>query len=672
MATKLRRFITYLGCLALAVCGLTNKGISQEISTQGTEFYTVYMANFPDWMLNTNERGVLISAKRTCRVTIQNIRTGFYLANNVTVPAGQIKQFCVKAQNPNNEGQAYLTDYTAIPRDKSLRITATDTITVYSYNYESASFDGSVVLPTPSLGDYYIIHTSDPADDGHSVFSVTAVEPGTTTVDVWPSAIVKNNAGTNYGPAGASYVSGQQWVSTGWGRGYWRDTYSTITRDTMITVVLQQGQSFELGSVSMEADGNLTGTRVMSRGGKKIAVNNGNDWTEIIHPWTCSDHVYEQAFPVSTWGKKFVVTGTQHRCEDLLRMTASEDGTLITINGGAPIALNAFQTHQRTFRSDQAYYIESNKPIAVYTYIASLTYAANGCRSNNFGDPAMVWIAPLEQRINEMHFSTFMPVHSLARDENAPTEHYVNIVTPADATVTLDGVNITSQFTTVPNNTGYKYVRKQITHNDHTLTSSKGLIAHCYGIGYYVSYAYNIGSAMKDLTGNIVINRDTLAQSTVKHYCLGDTVKVSYFFEGDADSVQWSLNGETFRRHTPDDTLRFIPRRAHLGENTISMKVYYSQNSGSMHRSFQATNIFYIHDTAHVDTTAASCGSYEWRGTSYSASGVYPKHFLTAYGCDSVRALHLTINPHTQKTISVAECQEYSWSVTDLGGSVHN
>ncbi len=48
------------------------------------------------------------------------------------------------------------------------------------------------------------------------------------------------------------------------------------------------------------------------------------------------------------------------------------------------------------------------------------------------------------------------------------------------------------------------------------------------------------------------------------------------------------------------------------------------------------------------DTTATSCGSYEWRGTTYSATGDYPITFTNAAGCDSIRTLRLTVYPQPE------------------------
>ncbi|HBG70525.1 MAG: hypothetical protein A2W93_03660 [Bacteroidetes bacterium GWF2_43_63] len=55
--------------------------------------------------------------------------------------------------------------------------------------------------------------------------------------------------------------------------------------------------------------------------------------------------------------------------------------------------------------------------------------------------------------------------------------------------------------------------------------------------------------------------------------------------------------------------------------------------------------------------------SYTWQGTTYSATGVYTKNYLTSKGCDSTYTLNLTVNPTyvTLSEIEVCQGEVYSW-----------
>ena len=668
---NIRYFLSILLLWAIGLCSLP-RGQAQEISSEGREFFTVFMMNNKNGeggsYGSTFELSIFVSAKRDCSVNVTNMRTGQAIATSELVRANTIKQIRI----PN--ATSYITDVQANIYDKSLLITATDTISVYSANYASATFDAANVLPTSALGDYYIIQMAEPVFY-HSLFSVTAVDPGYTDVDIFPTKLVQGSDGTFYGPHGAATPA----VYNGWRL---IRPAGTITGDTMMTVRLKQGQSIQVGSYTNRADGDLSGTRVIARAQKKIAVYNGDEVTQIVSPNTAADHIYEQAFPVNTWGKKFVVTNSKSRCNDMVKVTASENNTEVRLDGTLVRTLNAYESYTFWVQSTTpgpARYLETSKPSAVYLYIASLQYCNDvNSQGVKLGDPSMVWIAPLEQKIQRLNFCTFMPMHRLGRDELAPDSHYVNIVTPTSAvsSVRLDGTDISSYFTAVPTNTQYSYARRTISHAVHSIESSGGVIAHVYGIGNYVSYAYNIGSAIRDLTGQIVMNGDTVFPTDTTHYCLGDTIFINRAFDGVYDSVYWKLNNGTNHRNAPSDTLMFIPTRANLGTDSVRMTIYYSTSSGSIHKEFSTRHVFIIHDTtSSTDVhTACSPSSFIWTVTPLSgaprtreistSNNTDTIHILNTAGCDSIVRLNLTFYAPSASTADTIVCNDdlpFTW-----------
>ncbi len=65
-----------------------------------------------------------------------------------------------------------------------------------------------------------------------------------------------------------------------------------------------------------------------------------------------------------------------------------------------------------------------------------------------------------------------------------------------------------------------------------------------------------------------------------------------------------------------------------------------------------------------VEETVTACDSYEWNGTTYSASGDYTYTTTNANGCDSVVILHLTINQSEIVEETVTACDSYEWHGT--------
>ena len=72
--------------------------------------------------------------------------------------------------------------------------------------------------------------------------------------------------------------------------------------------------------------------------------------------------------------------------------------------------------------------------------------------------------------------------------------------------------------------------------------------------------------------------------------------------------------------------------------------------------------------TSTTDVTA--CDSYDWNGTTYTATGSYTFTTTNASGCDSTATLNLTINNATSSTttdVTIA-CDSY----TDWNGTAYD
>jgi hypothetical protein len=63
--------------------------------------------------------------------------------------------------------------------------------------------------------------------------------------------------------------------------------------------------------------------------------------------------------------------------------------------------------------------------------------------------------------------------------------------------------------------------------------------------------------------------------------------------------------------------------------------------------------------------TAEACGSYQWRGHTYTASATYGDTVAMAGGCDSLYLLTLTVHPITQSYDTLDACDHYTWEGTD-------
>ena len=448
----------------------------QEITTQGTEFWVSFMGNgykdryssmFFSWHYDFTWLRIqlIISAKRDCNCTVKNPNTryeqSFHVDANSTYLFDDI---------PLEEAYMELEEHGQV-LNKGLIITADDTISLYCANIAEKSFDASYILPTPALGDDYLIQTYDqsflndfgnPYTDLHtSAFLIVAAEEGETTIDITPT--VKTLDGRNA-----------------------NETFS---------IPLQKGQTYQVRSHKSNGSRDLSGTRVTARNGKKIAVFNGNNLTKVPNDGIDSDCVFEQAMPLTAWGKEFIVTASLGRDKnDIVKITSAHDNNEIRKNGTVVGTLNSGQSISFELRqSEKSCFIEASESCAVYLYNHSVG------SNDGMGAPSMVWIAPTEQRINDITFSTF---NYVSEHDTDIRNHYVNIIVNSDAidNVYLDSVLLPSNsFVQVAGNPDFSFFRKEISHDVHHLSCPDGFNAHIYGFGNARGYAYMVGSKAADI-----------------------------------------------------------------------------------------------------------------------------------------------------------------------------
>ena len=69
-----------------------------------------------------------------------------------------------------------------------------------------------------------------------------------------------------------------------------------------------------------------------------------------------------------------------------------------------------------------------------------------------------------------------------------------------------------------------------------------------------------------------------------------------------------------------------------------------------------------INTGTHDASTETACNSFEWNGTTYTASGTYTFDYTNLSGCASTDTLHLTINHGTHNSITIVACVSYVWN----------
>lgn len=554
-----------IGMLTTLSIGAKADTVVEGQSTEGKDFWVTFMRADQNDHSDASDKAVTlaltVSAKEECDVTFTNPNTNETVNEHLT--AGEIKEVDFYtgdasdlARTRTDAQKATITCYTYYPDSVdncAIHVEATAPISVFASNRRSKSFDATNVLPTASLLDEYLIQAIAPSDHGGSPqgthFCIIATEDNT-VVDYCPTVELQcvKDAKSAYDFTGGVGLTPEQIALANWQVG-----------DTLHTPVLNKGQVYYIWTGNYSgASADLSGTWVKARANKKIAVFQGAPHTNLPDQVRDRDHLFSQAMPVQYWGNTFVITSSLTRGRDIIRVMAREDGTEVFINGELKHTFNFSSDPKRTFEfqigetnvycsdknhkgtlsaplvADSSCYITTSCPAATHLFMVSNTYDSkiNDVESTGKGDPAMVWVNPIEQRINDITFATY----------GSSNTHYFNVVTDQAgvASMKLDGVDISADFHPVSgSNNAWWFARKNITYATHRLTGNTGFIAHVYGYGDKESYGYSAGGATKPLTQFITINGQIFSPDTENTLCGEDTIKFACHPDYEYNKIEW-------------------------------------------------------------------------------------------------------------------------------------
>nr|XP_022322752.1 IgGFc-binding protein-like [Crassostrea virginica] len=352
--------------------------------------------------------------------------------------------------------------------NKAVQIVSSEEIVVFGINQAYKSTDGFLGIPVDVLGMQYFVPSffSNGPDFYKSAIVITGTHDGTEL-----SIRIKS---TNGGRV--------HFDRKNYGNGNWLNT--TIDR-------------FE--TIQLLCRGDLTGTFVQSS--QRVSVFGGCTVTNI-GSGTSKDHIEEQIPPLNVWGKRFSILSVPGTNPNLIRVLASEDNTVVSVNNQVNQTLQHgefYETHSNDFS-----FITASKPVLTVQYIPSAT------SRHGVGDPAMTLVPPIEQ--SNVLYTFLTPMSSQNRDfENT----FMFMLQGSDYRgLTLDRNRLHDNYfrsVVQRNNVTSGYMR--IPSGSHTIEYSSGLVPFVgilYGGANYESYAFPVGQRFTP------INQDcTPSQMTV-------------------------------------------------------------------------------------------------------------------------------------------------------------
>ncbi|RLE81472.1 MAG: hypothetical protein DRJ36_01300, partial [Thermoprotei archaeon] len=424
------------------------KGVSTEIAdSAGKEFFLVYTDNY-----HAGPGSAIFITSDVDTSGIVEI-PGIGFSQPFTVTANTITTV--------NIPTSAMVQGSDIIDNKGIRVTAEDEVTVYFLNPREPVYtnDAYLGLPVDALGNEYIIlaypetlsargfsHTIGPSE-----FAIVAPY-NNTTITITPSITTGSRT------AGVPY---------------------TITLDKFQTYTLQSDDALE----------DLTGTVIESD--HPIAVFAGGRCTDIPPGYGYCDHIVEQMAPTATWGKDFDTFPFMPRLNglgDFLRILASVDGTVVTINGTVAGTINRGEFLEINVTNPLE--ISTSEPVLVAQYLTGEGY------EGRIGDPFECLIPPTEQFLPRYTFIT----------PTGYAENYVNIIAPTYSLddLILDGAPVNTSIFTAFGTRGLSAGTIALSEGTHTMSGSAPFGIYVYGYNDYVSYGYPGGLALRILQEGLV------------------------------------------------------------------------------------------------------------------------------------------------------------------------
>ena len=423
-------------CLLAATPVQSQQGV---VPSKGKEFWLGFMQNYT----GAQTLDIFISSDVNTTGTVEMPLTGW--SQPFTVTANVTTTVSVPVAMAEHTGSE-------IVDNKSVLVQTNDTVSVFAINFQSYTADGTQVFPIQSLGIDYRIHSYEGLGGWNpsynSEFLIVATKDDT-QVEITPTTPTLGGR-----PAGVPFI-----------------------------VDLDSGQTYQVQAATAADD--LSGSTIRGTDSSGVcrpfAVFSGVMCVNVPQGCTACDHICTQNLPTNVWGTQYFSVPFNSTTSYTYRILADQNGTSVTVNGGAPIPMNAGQVVEVNNFAGAACF-ESNLPISVAQYMQGASCSRNG-------DPALLILNAADQSIDNVTFATVV--------STVITTHFLNVVieTANIPSLSLDGAPVApALFTNFPACPTHSWASFPITAGSHTLDCPDGFTAYAYGTGGYESYAYSVGS----------------------------------------------------------------------------------------------------------------------------------------------------------------------------------
>jgi gliding motility-associated-like protein len=508
---------------------------SQDKSNKGKEFWLGYGYCWVFDMeapFNTQELVLYLSAEQPANVTVSV--TGTTWNQTVSIPANTVNAAIRIPKSGVDDARIFNEGLFG----RAVHIVSDTAIVVYAHEYNNMVSGATMLMPVETYGyKYYSLNysqstsgfspptsTSTTTQNGpawYSWFYVIATEDNT-RLEITPSDTTRNG-----------------WLPT--------QTY---------TVNLNKGQLYNVmgklgaGNTLVAAGKDMTGSKVLSVPGADgnchpIAVFSGSSGIRLCRG-DGGEYMQQQVFPTQAWGTRYLTYHTMNNTstdindqfKNFYRIAVSDPTTVVKRNGVVMTGLinNFYYEYLDSLGGD---YIEADKPILMAQY----TPGGNRCYLNSqfaYGDPEMFYLSPVEQGRSDVLFYA-------TRAANIDYNYLNVIVSNAGlASLRLDGLPFNpANIRTHPNHPGYSVAVARIlgAAAQHRLVSDSNFTATVYGLGFFESYGYNVGTNINNLNHYSTIKNTFNTTTNIDSFtCPKSPVRLFVKLGYPATSIHWKLS----------------------------------------------------------------------------------------------------------------------------------
>ncbi|MEP6673745.1 MAG: PKD domain-containing protein [Ferruginibacter sp.] len=571
----------------------------QDKSNRGKEFWLAYgfdYSFFNESPVNFQELALYISTVQPATVTVTVTNTGY--SQTLTIPANTVDASILIPKSGPNDART-LTDGL---QNRGIHIVSDVPVAVYAHVYSTQVSGATMLMPVETYG--YLYHSINYLQST-SGSTLPSVSPTTSNGADWYSWFYAIASEDNT----RLQITPSDTTKNGWLPG---QTY---------TVNLNKGESYHVfgklvggSNQAWAASKDMTGSKVVSVTGADgnchpVALFSGSGGIRICRG-DGGEFMHQQAFPAQAWGTRYLTYHTINNTNtDILQSNRSyyricvEDPTTVVKKDGVVMTGLIKNFYYEYSDSTGGNYIEADKPVVVAQYMVN----KNQCwdlNVNGYGDPEMFYLSPIEQGQKSVLFYTSR--------KSGIDYVYTNIYLPTAAVNSLkvDGVSLpANQIITHPTFPSYSVALARFLGPaaQHTITCDSAINATVYGLGFFESYGYNVGTRINNLNyysgiGNV--NNNTGYTDTFT--CLKTPVRLYVKVAYPATSITWKLSQIPGISPNVDS---FISNPVPVGTELINGRTYYVYTL-QQDFIFANTGTFYI-PVSYTNLVTTNCSQTE-------------------------------------------------------------